>query len=74
MNTKEFHFTATCHEEGKTTRFVADLNLWGDGLQEAFTNTDPSTMKGRMYGYMYKDGSFRMRLNKLNNPNRWRQL
>ena len=74
MNTKEFHFTALCHEQGKTTRFVADLNLWGDGLKEAFTNTDPSKMTEGMYKYKFMNGSFRMILNKLNSPNRWRHL
>ena len=74
MNTKEFHFTAICHEQGKTTRFVADLNLWGDGLKEAFTNTDPLKMTNGMYKYKFMNGSFRMILNKLNSPNRWRHL
>ena len=71
INTKEFHFTATCHTEGQSVRYVADLNLWGDGVMEAFTNIDPSV---DMKKYNIAHGLARMRFQKLNQPNRWRHL
>ena len=71
INTKEFHFTATCHMEGQSVRYVADLNLWGEGVMEAFTNADPNYDMKR---YNLANGLARMRFQKLNQPNRWRHL
>ena len=71
VNTKEFHFTATCHMEGQSVRYVADLNFWGDGVMEAFTNVDSNY---DMKKYNLANGRARMRFQKLNQPNRWRHL